>query len=1565
MMKFVINRKIFIFMLFIALTFLGVISYDKLKVELYPEAELPFLFVEIMPLQEVNPEYMENKAVIPVEGAIGTLEGIEKIESFINLRRGSIRVYYRENTDLKYAYLKLTEKIETVRSTLPEEFNVMVFKFDSEVLTNNFMNFQIRGSGGTDRVRYIADTEIQPELENIDGISNVEIYGGKSKSVLVDLDTDRMEALGITTAEIRSRIAGGDNAKTFVGSVIKDKKRLFVNVNAEYTQLSDLENIIIQDEGPVYLKNIAEISLGSREESSFSRINGKESVTGVLVKESRANLLDIYERSLEKIDELNDELKTKDIEIVVQFSSAEEISKNIDLIIELALTGGFLAVLVLWFFLNNFRLVFTIALTVPVSVYSAFNFFYYYGVTINSLTLIGMALAIGMLLDNSVVVLENIYRLASSGKNERDSVVQGTGEVVRSIAAATLTTVTVFLPFAFSSNFMISLLGYQIGVSIISTLLISLLVAVMLIPAATYFFLRRFKGGNSGIFQKVSPENRLIRYYLLFLKFSMRKPVAVMIFAVIFFFASVFISLAVSIDNATEPESGELTLYLTMEKGATLENTNETALDIEKRIEGIEEAGDIISQVYEGEATVKVMLKEDFADIAGRSLAEIKSDLYDRAKRSSAPEISFDEPQSSDKYRGGGGGNPGAGFARMLGIGSNQEKIVIKGTDFARMRKLADDIKYYLEDMSIIRNSGLNVADNRPEMHLYFDQRLMTDYNIRLSSVASELNTFRNEFETGSVLKKGTDEYDIIVRTDSSGLEQERNIYDLKNLDISSDSGNVHDLETFSRIIYSAGLSSINRVNQEKQIEVSYSFESEINDSKTLLEDARYQIDELIESIPLPAGIAVEVIHDETELEDFYFLIAAAFILIYMILASVFESLYIPFVLMFSIPLAAIGSFWGLILTDNSILSANSLTGFLILLGIVVNNGIILIDYARILRKRGYNRSRSIMTAGIARVRPILITAITTIVALIPLSLGKAEYVSIIGVPFAVTVIGGLSLSSLFTLIFIPAMYSGTEQFLKWFRSLSPVVQLSQIAVFTAGTLLIYFGVESFVWQMADLFLILFAIPSLTWFSIESLRSANEKLFDENEEITIKIQNIYKVYDKGGKFTTEWNNISGAEKRNEKTISDFFRELVWQLPLVAFVFWFTWIYLESSFWILLFTIVFYLIINYMFSSLEKTTKGKLWRYVKSVWYFAGPVTILVIYSIKTGAVAGAVITGLIWHSIILLRRTNNILSDDPLYINKIKGFLSGLRKSFYSFANSIPYIGKKRKPFKALKGVDLEIGSGMFGLLGPNGAGKTTLMRIICGILEQTYGKVYFNGVDANEKREELQGLIGYLPQEFGMYENMTAKEFLNYQAILKNIFDSRERDKRVKRVLEAVHMEENSNRKISSFSGGMKQRIGIAQILLHLPRILVVDEPTAGLDPRERIRFRNLLVELSRERIVIFSTHIIEDIASSCNKVAVLQKGELRYLGEPRKMTELAQGRIWYFTIDPKEFGEVNKNYRIIHHMRDKDKIRVRCLADAKPVADAIEVSPSLEDAYLYLQRQSKNYSERGNNEK
>jgi ABC-type multidrug transport system ATPase subunit len=690
-----------------------------------------------------------------------------------------------------------------------------------------------------------------------------------------------------------------------------------------------------------------------------------------------------------------------------------------------------------------------------------------------------------------------------------------------------------------------------------------------------------------------------------------------------------------------------------------------------------------------------------------------------------------------------------------------------------------------------------------------------------------------------------------------------------------------------------------------------------------------------------------------------------------MILAAVFESLSIPFVLLFSIPLAALGSLIALILTGNTLLSVNTLTGFLILLGVVVNNGILLIDYTNILRKRGYRRSRALMSAGMARIRPILITASTTVVAMFPLAMGKAEFVSVIGASFAITVIGGLTLSTLLTLIFIPTFYSGLENALEWLKSLRWKTKAVQLILFGLLIFMIYNHIDKFLWKLITTILAVILVPATTWFVMNSLRKARETVIPPDENINIYVQSLVKIYERENRWVREWK--AGARIRERLGLRKHFMkwkdmtQVSWQLPLFAFMTYFTYFYLKNGFWIFLFSLGTWFFLSAvwnqfkeLFTNLSANGNKKLLKklipVIDFIVFWIVPMLNLVMFQLKWDNIVVVLILGFLWFIALFIYKTGIKLSEENIDIYRLEGKFREIRKTIYKVVAAVPLIGKKKKPFKALSRVSLNIGNGMFGLLGPNGAGKTTLMRIICGILEQSYGKVWINGLDTQKKREELQGLIGYLPQEFGSYENMTAHEYLHYQAMLKNIIDARTREERVTYVLKAVHMVERRHEKIGSYSGGMKQRMGIALILLHLPRILVVDEPTAGLDPRERIRFRNLLVELSRERIVIFSTHIIEDISSSCNQVAVLNKGTLRYLGKPSDMTKEAEGHVWQFKLPASEFGKFVEEHLVVHHMSEADSVRMRVISESKPWENAVNATPNLEDAYLWLLRRKEN---------
>ena len=1563
-----IKRKVLVSMLFIGLTLMGYFSYSYLPMELYPDAELPVLSVNISTTTELDPKYIESQAAIPVEGVISGLEGVEEIKTNVTTRGARVTVSFVKGTDTKYAYLKLEEKIKSITKNIPEEFRIQVNKAPTGLVNAQFMTLLVLGDEDIDYIRNIADADIVPALENISGIASVTIMGGRQKSIEIILDKEKCDALKLTGSQISSMISKNMAEKTFAGAVYDNKKRYFVNVTAEYLKTEDLGNIVVA-KGPVLLKDIADVNFGIKEEDSYSRVNGKEVITLIVAKSPQVNVIDLSEKTRAELDKLNAELEAKGVSIKIDMDTAETMSENINTIINLGVTGAILAIFILYLFLRNLKIVSFIAFAIPISVFSSFYFFYFAGISINTLTLTGIALAVGMLLDNSVVVMENVFRLRAIGVPAEEAAVQGTKEVWKAILAATLTTITVFLPFVFADNYMVKMIGEHIGVSIVSTLTISLIVALVLIPMALNYFMT--KKDNNVNFSTLSIHSRPVQVYIAILKMCLRKPAQVVIASIVILGVTIALSLSITLNTLKEVESDTFNVYITSPSGYTLSKTDEMIKRYEDALMETEEIEQINSKIYAEDANITIKLKKDFEKINHQELKDLKNSVLNKARQLRIRDISLEAQASSQNFQGGGDNSFGGDNAllKMMGMGSQSEKIVIKGQDFEKMANLAEYLQYQLEDLDNISYSSVNTSRGRPESRIQFDQYLMGIYDVTPNNVVSELTNFAPQSTTQIKYKAGDQEYDIIIKdrevaeAEKEQKEVVRTLDDLRNMNVTNQNGSLIDLKSFSSINLTRGQGNISRVNQDKEIVVNYRFNSDINESKDFLKTARAEIDDLVQATDIPSGLAVEVVHEENDTEDFIFLILAAFVLIFMILASVFESLTAPIVLMFAIPLAGIGSLLALLFTSNSLMNMNVITGFIILIGIVVNNSIILIDYTSLLRRQGNRKQRALIIAGISRLRPILITAITTIVAMFPLAMGQGEFVSGLSAPFAITVIGGLTMSTLLTLVIIPTLYSGLEDALRRLRTQSLFMKILQGALMLGALVSIALWADSTLWRIAYLIGAVILIPGFTWFVESSLRQANSHIIPENEEIEIEIRNLVKIYGRPNEFKREW--ISGEKIRERLGLREEYHHwkdlhaLVWLLPITGFMLYFTYSYQTLTFWAILFAVISWTMLRKVIDILSHFTAfrgkrfiNKLLRILNFFIYYLSPLITLIWATLKFNGSGGPIMLGLLWYAGILAKHLSDKIHKENINIDLIDGRFRMLRKSIYRTATKVPFVGYKKPPFKALNAVSMNIHTGMFGLLGPNGAGKTTLMRVICGIFEQSYGKIFINGIDTQVKREELQGLIGYLPQEFGTYENLTSWEFLEYQALLKGIYNKNIRSGRITEVLEAVHMYENKDKKIGGFSGGMKQRIGIAQTLLNLPRILVVDEPTAGLDPRERIRFRNLLVELSRNRIVIFSTHIIEDIASSCNQVGVINKGSLKYHGTPSDMVNIAKDVTWIFEIPAREFAELPSDLLIVHHIRQGEYIRVRCLAEKQPVPNATRTNPVLEDSYLWLLR-------------
>ena len=869
-------------MLFIALSLLGYVSYKQLPVELLPNAELPVLFVQVSSQQDMDPSYVESEVIIPLEGAVSAIGGVDKLQSYIDRRQSSIQIDFKKNINFKMTSLKLQEKVNEIAASLPTGFTVQVQKVDIAQMNNNFMVLQVRGTGGTDRVRSLVDEDVRSDLENIDGVASVNIYGGRQKAIEVRLNPEACKALNLTASKISGLLSQNTQEKTFVGFADEPDSKNFVHVNAMYTKVSDLENIVVAP-GPILLKDVATVFFDLKDETTYSRVNGKEAVSVALINDSQANLIELSHRVSDVIEKLNEKLAPLELEIVIQENKAETMENNINQIINLALVGGLLAVFVLWLFLKNMRLVFFIALSIPISVYTAFNFFYAFGITINSLTLVGMALAIGMLLDNSVVVLENIYRLSGNGYTPERSVTQGTKEVWRSIVAATLTTITVFLPFVFSDNFLIKLIGHHIGVSIISTLTISLFVALLFIPMITYLLLKS-KSGNSVVYEKVSIVQRPMQVYLVLLKTCMRNPGVTVFGAVILLFATLILSLTLNVQQMKEVASDRFNISVVMPTGSTLENTDKIVKVLEERLEDFPEKKDLICRIREKEATLTLVLQEDYTKIAKRKIADIKADVQTKVANINGAEIYVSDAM------GGGGDNSAlsslGGFMRLLGIGDNSERVVIRGSDFEMMQMVAEEVRYLLDEQDFVQHTHVSYTPRQAEINLNFDPILLTAYDINRGNITTGLTALNNEYSSEATFKVGEDIYDIIIRyeipekeTEEEAQEKaqkEKTVDDLRAIRIENANGGMHNLEDISSLNYGRGRSRIIRVNQDKQIEVYYAFPRDVQSSKDLLGGYRSDIDQLIASYNLPSGVAVQVFHEEDEFGDFKFLILAA-----------------------------------------------------------------------------------------------------------------------------------------------------------------------------------------------------------------------------------------------------------------------------------------------------------------------------------------------------------------------------------------------------------------------------------------------------------------------------------------------------------------------------------------------------------------------------------------------------------------------------------------------------------------------------------------------------------------
>lgn len=1547
-----VRRPVTVAMFFLGIGLLGTISWTRLPLQLFPEVVFPEVFVTLA-LNGASAEQIEREVVSVAEGEIGKLDGVQLIESMCRSNGGSIRVSYAPDTDMKFAFLQLQNRMSRLQSAFPERTQVNVQRFDATDLSATIMQLNVLGEGDLDWLREFTEQKIRPELEAIEGVVSAQVLGGRREAIEIIVDPLMLQAHNLSLTQVRSRLNAANQRRVYLGRAYDGQQALAVSMHEQFQDVKEIQEVVIKPEISLHLGDIATVRYGSQTQTDMQRVNGKPSVGVRIQKDDEANLIDVARAVEQGIVQINANFASEEIELVISSSQAEMMEEALNTLKQAAVVGGFLGLFVLFLFLRNLRFVGVLLLAIPASLLLTFNLMYAWGLSLNVLSLCGLALAVGMLTDNGIVVMESIFKQFERGKSAIDAARDGTQEVSRAVVAATATTVTVFLPVVFIQSDAQDIVR-ELALSMTFPLLASLLVALTLVPALSAYTLNVATRPPTG-------TGKLLEMYTVLLKSSLRHRIWVSVGVGLSFVVTMILSLFLMLQQDTRREESRFTVYVSLPEGVTLEATDEVVREVESAVSDVEGMERFLTSVQENQASVTVMLKPLNERPKQISVELIKENLDEKFADIGDAVIGYDAPVRAGRGGGGsrGGMRPSSGGFNLTGM-QTSEQAVIRGYDLSVLQMLADDLAFRLEELEGIVSPNSVQPDNErssPEVQVIPHEALMFDRQLSIQNVLNSVGDARPDgFQTSVpfLLPSGL-EVSIDVRTIENPKTQSPGLDEFRGMPIATSAGHYVPLDEIAHVRTDQGRSMILRTNQSRRAIVSYQFETEVLDSQPALEDARDLIRTVVQEMVLPEGYTIEIVEAETE-TIYYWMMAIAALLIYMILASLFESVSAPIIILCTIPTAIIGSCWALILSQTGLTQQEgpmALLGFIVLLGIAVNNGIMLIDAINTMRlKKGFRRERAVLLAGRSRVRPILMTSATTLLGVLPLALkfgGDYE----IWPPFAITVLGGLSVSMLSTLIFIPVVYMGMDQIREWLQD------IGYVGNFIAG---IFAGVcvyrvdqyyQSLFWTCLSVLPIWFFFLSLCWVVLKAIRSreAQRRLF--NDVAQIQLRNLTKIYGAPGKFKQEWLRFARRDERLGDSIDvQAMRDTFWwKVPLMALIV-FLHTYFENGVWIYVLSLLTWVFIHQivadfltLFAFMPST------RILQRLLRFFLPVCFVVYTHLRLQLISMTLATVFIWLLLGLISVLSERVRSKTVDLDHMNGRLKGIRHLVYRGATAVPVLGVPKPEFRALAGVDLEIGRGMFGLLGPNGAGKTTMMRIICQVLMPSYGSVVVNGHNIiNEKA--LHGLIGYLPQHFGLYNHMTAFDYLDYRAVLEGFREGKMRRDRVAECLDQVNLLDRKDDVIGSFSGGMKQRVGIAQTLLHLPQIIVVDEPTAGLDPLERIRFRNLLARFSQDHIVIFSTHIVEDISGSCNKLAVLNKGRVIYTGTPEDMRILAQEKVWETTLPEEEFDRVEAKLELITHVRTPQGIRARFISHEKHAAGSLAVEPNLEDAYLYLLR-------------
>lgn len=1005
------RRPVLTTMVALIVLILGGISLSRLPVDLLPDISYPTLSISTS-YENASPEEVEELITRTIEEAMSAVPGVEEVSSVSGEGSSNVRVTFAWGTDLDAAANDIRDRLDRVIPRLPDDATRPALrKFDPAA-------FPILILGASSRLdpiemRRLIDEEIKPRVERVPGVAALDVWGGLQREIHVDIDPDKLRLLGLQLDQLVQRIRAA-NVTLPAGSIEEGMYEIILRTPGEFRDLDELREttVALRDGVPVRLRDVAEVHDRWQRVRRIVRVDGMPGVRVSINKQSGVNTVDVARRVLAEIDRINRDMPQ--IRLTPIIDTSEFIQRSITNVRSAALYGGLFALIIVFIFLRSLRSTLIIGVAIPVSVVGTFVMIYFGGFTLNLMTLGGLALGVGMLVDNAIVVLENIYRHREAGKGALDSAIYGAQDVAGAIVASTLTTLAVFLPLIFVRG-MAGIMFMQLAYVVSFALLCSLAAALTLIPMLASKFpgsdyaaaerLAKPSGSQSGGFALLEDTYRNLIHAALAHR-GLTVAGAVMLLG-----GSLLLIPLIGVELMPQSDEGEVRLNVEMETGARLAETDRVFEHIEQVVQQeVPEKRNMVVSVggahwraggsHTGNMRVSLVMRGE----RRRSSEDVAADL--RRKLSNIPGATV-------RVRAG----QGFFLIRRMTGGDERVEVEIRGYDLETSDRLANVVHGIVEQTPGVTDAQISREIGSPERLVRVDRAKAEAMNVSVRQVADLLQTALSGTRAG-VYRDGGDEIDIRVKLEDAELLPLNEILDLS---LTRMDGSAVSLRNIVDVEAASGPTLIERRNQERITTVRANIAG--RDMGSIVADIRA----VLREVPVPQGFTIVFGGDyEEQQEAFNELalgLALALLLVYMVMASLYESLRDPFVVMFSVPLAIIGVVLMLFLTGTTF-NIQSYIGCIMLGGIVVNNAILLVDTAnKIYREEGMALFAAVEEAGRRRLRPILMTALTTIFGLTPLALGLGEGGEA-QAPMARAVIGGLLSSTIVSLLFVPVVYT-------------------------------------------------------------------------------------------------------------------------------------------------------------------------------------------------------------------------------------------------------------------------------------------------------------------------------------------------------------------------------------------------------------------------------------------------------------------------------------------------------------------------------------------------------------